>query len=166
MSSTQHLHSPSYPFSDSSFWEVPRLYKDKIYRENKRPVIAVGEPPRRHVGVSESPKRVTLLDYKSKSSTSVPTLRSYGTRLSPGSSIDMSSSRFSLDGKSLSGSMYAENERPDSIAQNLRAKGSRLMRRHNSKFNLRTMEWVEDTEETWTRSNARHNRIQSAGNGM
>ena len=164
MSSVQHHHSSSFPPSDDSFWEVPRLYKDKIYRDNSRSVTGAGPPPRRRVGLSESPKRVTLLDYKSKSSTAVPTFKSFGSRLSPSSSVDMSTSRFSLDGKSLSGSLHSQPDRPESIAQNLRAKGSRLIRRQNSKFNLRTLEWVEGSDEPWTHGYARHNGITSTGN--
>ena len=159
MSSSQHHHASSFPLSNDSFWDVPRLYKDKRYRETSRPVPALGRPPRPPVGVSESLNRATLLDYKSKSSTSVPTLKSCGPRLSPGSSVDMSTSRFSFDG-----SIYSQADRPESIAQNLRAKGQRLMRRQNSKFNLRTLEWVEDSDERWTRGHARRSRIQSASN--
>jgi len=162
--SSFHHHTPSFPPSDDSFWDVPRLYKDKIHRENAWPVTAVRPLPRRNVDVPESPKRVTLLDYKSKSGTAVPTLKSFGTKLSPTASIDMSMSRFSVDGASISGSFHSQNDRPESIAKNLRAKGSRFMRRQNSRFNLRTMEWVEDSNETWTRGTARHNRDQSTGN--
>lgn len=164
MSSFKHDPSPSSPFPDDSFWDVPRLHKDKRYRESHRPVTALARPPQQQVGASEPQQRTMLLDYKAKSSTSVPTLQSFGSRLSPGSSADMPSSRFSFDGQSLLGSTYSQTDRPDSIAQNLRSKGSRFMRRQNSKFNLRTLEWVEDSDELWTRGHARHNRIQSTGN--
>ena len=159
MSSSQHHHASSFPLSNGSFWDVPRLYKDKRYRETCRPVPALGQLPRPPVGVAERPNRVALLDFKSKSSTSVPTLKSCGPMVSPGSSVDMSTSRFSFDG-----SIYSQTNRPESIAQNLRAKGQRLMRRQNSKFNLRTLEWVEDSDERWTRGHARRSRIQSASN--
>lgn len=159
-----HHHTPSFPPSDDSFWDVPRLHKDKIYRENGWPVTAVRPLPRRDAGVQESPNRVTLLDYKSKSGTAVPNLESFGTELSPTASIDMSMSRFSVDGASIAGSLRSQNDRPESIAHNLRAKGSRFMRRQNSRFNLRTMEWVADSNELWSRGNARHNRDLSTGN--
>jgi len=162
--SSFHLHTPSFPPSDDSFWDVPRLHKDKVYRENGWPVTAVRPLPRRNVGGPESPQRATLLDYQSNSSTAVPTFESFGTKLSPTASVDMSMSRFSVDGASISGSLRSQNDRPESIAQNLRAKGSRFMRRQNSRFNLRTTEWVEDSNERWTRGNARHNRDQSIGN--
>lgn len=161
MSSSHHHQTPSFPPSNDPFWDAPRLYKDKIHRDDNRPVKVSRPPPPRHVAVAESPKRVQLLDYKSKSSTSVPTLRSLGTRLSPTGSVDMSMSRFSLDGTSL----YSQIDRPESIAQNLRAKGSRLMRRQNSKFNLPLAERFEDTNERWARNNARDNKIRSPGNG-
>ena len=162
--SSFHHHTPSFPPSDESFWDVPRLHKDKIYRENGWPVTAVRPLPRRNAGVPESPQRVTLLDYKSKSGSAVATPESFDTKLSPTASVDMSVSRFSIDGASIAGSLRSQNDRPESIAQNLRAKGSRFMRRQNSRFNLRTKEWVEGSNELWTRGNARNNRDSSTGN--
>lgn len=162
--SSFHHHTPSFPLSDDSVWEIPRLYKDKIYRGNGWAVTAVMPLPRRDAGVPENPKRVTLLDYKSKSGTAVPTLESFGTKLSPTASVDMSMSRFSVDGASLAGSLRSQTDRPESIAQNLRARGSRFMRRQNGRFNLRTMEWVEGSNELWTRGNARHDKDSSTGN--
>ncbi|KAL8796530.1 MAG: hypothetical protein Q9195_001204 [Heterodermia aff. obscurata] len=87
----------------------------------------------------------------------------------------MSISRFSLDAQSLSGSLHSQSERPGSFVQGLRAKGSRLMRRQNSKFNSRSMDWQEVSEdrlerageqELWGVGSTKHSRIASAGDSF
>ena len=155
---------PSFQPTIGSTWEVPRLYKDKIYRENTRPRTA-GDPSTRSIRSDlEGSTRVSLHGHRSKSSTTISASKNLGFRLSPTSSVDMSTSRYSLDARSISGSLHLQADKPEGLAQSLRAKGSRLMRRQNSKFNLRTLEWVESSEHSWSRGNGGPPRMNPTGN--
>lgn len=162
--STQSPPQSSFQPAISWPWDVPRLYKDKIYRENTRPVTAGGALSRSTRPAIEGSTRVPMHAHRSKSSTAIPTPKNFGLRLSPTSSVDKSTSRYSLDARSISGSLHSQAERPESLAQSLRAKGSRLMRRQNSKFNLRTLEWVESSDHSWSRGNGGQDRINPADN--
>lgn len=145
-----------------STWEVPRLYKDKIHRENTRPLTAGGASPRSTRSAFEGSTGIPLHGHRSKSSTAIPSLKNFGLRLSPTSSVEMSTSRYSLDARSISGSLHFQAERPESLARSLRAKGSRLIRRQNSKFNLPTLEWVESAEQLRSRGNGVQTRANAA----
>ena len=162
---SSHLHSSSGGF----WWDIPRLHQDKIHRSKGRPITTLGPL------LPHRPPRVQVADQRSKSGPTIPTLKSLSLRTSPIASVDMSTSRFSLDAQSLSGSLHSHSERPGSFAQGLRAKGSRLMRRQNSKFNSRSIDWPEGTEDclerdgeqnTWSVGTAKHSRIRSAGDSM
>ena len=167
MSTLQHPSSFSYQTVDS-YWDVPRLHRDKIYRNSRK--LGTAEALGRE-GIAQAP----FLNLRSKSGPTVPTLHSLsGPKVSPTTSIDMSASRFSLDGRSLSEAPLYQSERPGGLAQGLRAKSSRLMRRHRSKSNSRALDWLNDAEdrperisvqELWSRSTGRHSRIHSAGLG-
>ena len=160
--------------TDESQWDVPRLYKDKIYRSTERPSTAA-PLGRRREGSLPGPPHVPFLVLRAKSSTAIPTSQSLQLHPSPTSSMDMSVSRFSLDAQSLSGSLPSQSERLGGLGQGLRAKGSRLLRRRNSKFKSQTLEWLEHSEDRperasvldmWTKRSPRHSRIKSAGNSM
>ena len=157
------LHSSTGGF----WWDVPRLHQDKVHRNKGRPVTTLGPL------LPHRPPRVQVVDQRSKSGPTVPTVKSLSLRASPIGSVDMSTSRFSFDARSLSGSL--QSERPGSFAQGLRAKGSRLMRRQNSKFNSRNIDWPEESEDrfecagepdSWGVGPAKHSRIRSAGESM
>ena len=174
--STLQLLPPSSPLHSSAagfWWDVPRLHQDKIHRHKGRPVTTLGPllPHKR--------PRVQVTDQRSKSGPTIPTVKSFSLRTSPigspSGSVDMSMSRFSLDAQSLSGSLHSPSERPSSFAQGLRAKGSRLMRRQNSKFNSRSVDWPEasedrleraDEQDSWGVGTTKHGRIPSAGDSM
>lgn len=158
-----------------SFWDVPRLYKDKRYRSKARPVATPDTSPSKLKEAPSSSIRLPHPYQRSKSGPALPTQKSFSLQTSRTTSIDMSTSRFSLDAHSLSGSLQSQQERPVGLAQGLRAKGSRLMRRQNSKFNSRSIDWLEESEDRpqlgqtqslWGVSFPRHSRIQSAGNSM
>lgn len=169
---SSHLYQPTGNFS----WDAPRLHKDKIYRSQCKPATTLGTLlPTRAAPLPPGPPRLSLLDRRSKSGPNVPTVKSLSLRTSPVGTVDMSTSRFSLDARSLSGNVYSRSERPSGLAQGLRAKGSRLMRRQNSKFNSQTVQWLEDpqgrpersqVQDRWSRSAPEHSGIQSAGNSM
>ncbi|KAL8827637.1 MAG: hypothetical protein Q9191_003064 [Dirinaria sp. TL-2023a] len=147
-----------------STWEVPRLYKDKIHRENTRPLTAGGASPPSTRPAFERSTGVSLHGHRSKSSTAIPNLKNFGLRLSPTSSVEMSTSRYSLDARSISGSLHFQAERSEGLARSLRAKGSRLIRRQNSKFNLPTLEWDESAEQLRSRGNGGQSRVNSVDN--
>lgn len=158
-----------------SFWDVPRLYKDKRHRNKARPVTTQDTSPSKIKEAPSSSSRLPYPNQRSKSGPAVPTQKSFSLQTSRTTSVDMSVSRFSLDAHSLSGSFQSQQERRVGLAQGLRAKGSRLMRRQNSKFNLRSFDWLEDTEDRpqlghtqslWGVGFPRHSKIQSAGIGM
>ena len=163
---------PSFPHtyqpSTDSFWDVPRLHKDKIHRRKGRPVTTVGPLLPNREGYCSSQQGVPYLSQRSKSGPTIPTLKTFSLRTSPTGSVDMSTSRFSLD----VGSLHSQSERPGGLAQGLRAKGSRLMRWQNSKFSSRSIDWTEETEDRQSRSpvdgswgkDTMHSRMQSAGN--
>lgn len=173
MSTLQHPSSSCYQTVDS-YWDVPRLHMDKIYRNPGQPGTTVESFGTQRRGLLRAPPR-PLHDQRSTSGPVVPTLQSsFGPKVSPTTSIDMSASRFSLDGRSLSETSQFQSERPGGLAQGLRAKSSRLMRRQNSKTNSRALDWLNDAEDRperssvqdlWSRSTGRHNRMRSAGNG-
>ena len=158
---SQSPSQPSFQPTIGSFWEVPRLYKDKRYRENTRPVTAGGASSH-STKPAQGSTRVSLHGHRSKSSTTIPTPKNVGLRLSPTSSVDMSTSRYSLDARSISSSLPFQTERSEGLAQSLRAKGSRLMRRQNSKFSLRTLEWVESSDDSWSSGNGGQDTVNSA----
>ena len=153
------------PSSTGGFWwDVPRLHQDKKHRSKGRPVTTLGPI------LPHRPPRVQIVDQRSKSGPTIPTVKSFSLRTSPIGSVDMSTSRFSLDAQSLSGSLHS-----GSFAQGLRAKGSRLMRRQNSKFNSRNIDYSEGSEnclerageqDSWGVGSTKHSRIQSAGDSM
>ena len=158
-----------------SFWDVPRLFKDKKYRSKARPVATLDTSPSKLEEAPSSSIRLPHPYQRSKSGPAVPTQKSVSLQTSRTTSVDMSISRFSLDAQSLSGSLQSQRERPLGLAQGLRAKGSRLMRRQNSKFNSRSIDWLEDpedrpqlghTQSLWGVSLPRHSRIQSPSNSM
>lgn len=162
---SSHLHSST----GGLWWDVPRLHQDKIHRNKGRPVTTLGPL------LPHRPPPLQFVDQRSKSGPTVPTVKSLSLRTSPIGSGGMPSSRFSLDTRSLSGSLHSQSERPGSFAQGLRAKGSRLMRRQNSKFNSRSIDWPEESEDPlerageqdpWGVGTARHSRIRSAGDSM
>ena len=161
--------SDLYSSTGGFWWDVPRLHRDKIHRNKGRPVTTLGPL------LPHRPPRVQIVDKRSKSGPIIPTVKSLSQRTSRTGSVDMSTSRFSLDAESLSGSLHSQSGRPGSFAQGLRAKGSRLMRRQNSKFNSRSMDWPEASEDcierageqdSWGVGTARHSRIRSAGDSM
>ena len=174
MSTLQHPSSSCYPTVDS-YWDVPRLYRDKIYRTPGKAGTAVESLGTQREGSPQAPPRVPFLDLRSKSGPVVPTLQSLlGPKISPTTSIDMSASRFSLDGRSLSDIPQYQPGRPGGLAQGLRAKSSRLMRRQTSKSNSRALDWMNEAEDRpertsvqdlWSRGTGRHSRMRSAGNG-
>ena len=172
--STLHYPSPTVQQTADSLWDVPRLHKDKIYRDQERHITSLRPLIPQREGLPPGPPRVPLLELRAKSSGAIPTAKSLRIRISPTTSIDMSSSRYSLDARSLSGTLPYQPERSGNLTQGLRAKGSRLLRRQNSKFNSRNIEWIEGLENSYDRSQMqatsskstpRHSRIQSAGNG-
>lgn len=174
MSTLQHPSSFCHQPGDS-FWDAPRLHKDKIYRDSAKPATALGSMDTRREEFPSVSPRVPLLDLRSKSGPAIPTVKSLGLRISPTASVDMSTSRFSLDVRSLSASSQHQPERPGGLAQGLRSKSSRLMRRQNSRSNSGTLVWLDDSGDRpkrssvydlWSRSTSGHSRIRSAGDSM
>ena len=99
--------------------------------------------------LTEDVRRPHHLKKRSRSNTSTGSLATLtspeGSSLSPAISIDRSTSNSSSDRRSVSGSIHARNSSTDSFGKTLMAKGSRLLRRQNSKqelTSLHTLDWL------------------------
>ncbi|KAK0512648.1 hypothetical protein JMJ35_004665 [Cladonia borealis] len=124
--------------------------------------------------LTEDVRRPHLLQKRSRSNTSIASLTPLtpreGSSLSPAISIDRSTSNSSSDRRSVSGSIHARNSSTDSFGKTLMAKGSRLLRRQNSKqelTSLHTLDWLSavdgpgHVQEMSARPGSRQSRIQS-----
>lgn len=136
------------------------------------------KPTLHHRALTEDVRRPHLLQKRSRSNTSiaslVPLTPPEGSSLSPSISIDRSTSNSSSDRRSVSGSIHARNSSTDSFGKTLMAKGSRLLRRQNSKqelTSLHTLDWLSavdgpgHVQEMSARPGSRQSRIQSRVEG-
>lgn len=103
-----------------------------------------------HRALTEDVLRPNVLQKRSRSNTSVGSLTPYeGGALSPAISIDRSTSGSSADRRSVSGSVHTRASSADSFGKTLMAKGSRLLKRQNSKqdlTSLQTLDWMSGVD--------------------
>lgn len=115
------------------------------------------------------------LDSRSRSKTSGSTHPSLDIDSVPKLSKDVSSRRRSQDVRSIAGSIQSRADRSDSMTKSLLSRGTKLLKRQNSKSNLtslRTLDWVEASYERdqiqelagWRL--LKHSRIDSTGDCM
>lgn len=142
-----------------------------IQQLGKRPFTTMLVPTFHHRSLTEDIKRPC----SRRNSSLVSQTPFEGTKLSPSPSFDRSTPRSSIDRRSFSGgSTHTRAGSSDSFGKALMARGTRLLRRQNSKHDLtslQTLDWLEDTngkgqpQEMPQRPGSRHSRMQSAGDG-
>ena len=126
--------------------------------------------------LTEDVKRPSLVDIRSRSNTSTSSSPLEVTNTKQITSFDRSNPANSTDRRSSSGSTHTRGDSSSSLGKALLSKGSRFLRRQNSKqdqdlTSLRTLDWLEESErgrgdhvqETPHRRNPRHSRIRSDG---
>ncbi|MCJ1458654.1 hypothetical protein MMC28_009028 [Mycoblastus sanguinarius] len=124
--------------------------------------------------LTEDVKRPSLVDIRSRSNTSTSSSPLEVTNTKQITSFDRSNPANSTDRRSSSGSTHTRGDSSSSLGKALLSKGSRFLRRQNSKqdqdlTSLRTLDWLEESErgrgdhvqETPHRRNPRHSRIRS-----
>ena len=150
-----------------SDWRV--MDYQNIHRRSFNPKPTLHPRP-----LNEDGRRPNVLQKRSRSNTSITSLAPpspyEGASLSPAISIDRSTSNCSSDRRSVSGSINARASSTDSLGKTLMAKGSRLLRRQNSKqelTSLHTLDWLaavdssRPVQEMSARPRSRQSRIQS-----
>ena len=159
-------------------WRVTDHYN--IQNLGRRPFTTMLLPTLHQRSLTEDSKRPDLPPVRSRSNSSTASHSAYDSRkpsLTP--SFERSTPRSSIDRRSVSGlSIHARAGSTDSFGKSLMAKGSRLLRRQNSKqddltslTSLQTLDWLEDTkkkaqfQEVSNEANARYSRSQSDGDG-
>ncbi|KAL8729356.1 MAG: hypothetical protein Q9181_005032 [Wetmoreana brouardii] len=100
---------------------------------------------------------------------------SAGHRLSPSVSIELSKPNDELDASSPQ-SVWSDSDNSDSPSRSWVTKGSKMLRKQNSRFNLnpsRTVDWLEESSEgighcrePQNRGHNKHGRMWSTGNGL
>jgi len=157
-------------------WRVTDHYH--IQQLGKRPFTTMLLPPTplHQRSLTEDTRRPSLLQLRSRSKSSTASQTIYErTDDSPSLPVDRNISRISVDRRSISGgSIHRRAGNSKSFGKTLMAKGTKLLRRQNSKHDLtslQTLEWLAETngkghvQEMSTRPGSRLSRIQSSGNG-
>ena len=145
---------------------------DRPHLQQVGPVLPKGTIERPyHIG---NKRRDLELGSRPRSKTAHTTTPAFGSDLAAKPSADMSSRRRSQDARSLAGSIQSRADRSDSVTKSLFSRGTKLLKRQNSKSNLtslRTLDWVEASYERdqiqelagWRL--LKHSRIDSTGSG-
>lgn len=155
-------------------WRVIDHYN--IQQLGKRPFTSMVQPTSHQRSLTEETRRPSLLQFRSRSNSSAPSLTAREEpKQSSTPSFDRSTPRSSPDRRSISrGSIHARVGSVDGFGKILMAKGSKLLRRQNSKHDLtslQTLDWLESTngkgyvQETSSRRGSAHDRIQSPNSG-
>ncbi len=159
---------------DERKWRVADHYN--IQRLGKQPFYTMLQPTLHHRSLTEDTRRPSRPQPRSKSNSSAAlhTLHE-GSRPLPAPSFDRSAPGISADRRSLSsGSIHRRGGSSDSFGKALMARGSRLLRRQNSKHDLtslKTLEWLEevngrdDLQGNANRSGSWPSPIRSIGDG-
>lgn len=131
-------------------WRVADHYS--IQQLGKRPFTSMllPQPSLHQRSFTEDTRRPSLLQLRSRSNSTVAGHAiCQGPNLSPTLSVDRSTSRASIDRRWISGgSTHKRAGSSDGFGKTLMAKGSKLLRRSNSKHDLtslQTLEWLEAT---------------------
>lgn len=154
-------------------WRVVDHYK--IQNLGKRPFITMFAPatpsPHHQRALTKDIGRRPSLTLRSRSNSSMPSSTPHESNLSHAVTIERSTPRSSssADRHSFAGnSLYTRAERSESLGKTLMAKGSRLLRRRNSKQDLTSlhpMDWSEadnrHVQEMSNRPGSRHSRTRS-----
>ena len=150
-------------------WRVGDHYN--IQQLGRRPFTTMLQPTLHHRSLTEDHRRPSLLQLRSRSNSSVASQTiPEGIKLSPAPSLDRYTPRTSIERRSSAGSVHKRGGSSESFSKTLMAKGSRLLRRQNSKSgdltSLHTLEWLEDVNGREHMQEARPSPIRSTGDGM
>ena len=160
-------------------WRVTDHYN--IQNLGRRPFTTMLLPTLHQRSLTEDTRTPDVLPLRSRSNSSTASHSAYDSRkLSTAPSFERSTPRSSIDRRSLSGgSIHTRAGSTDSLSKTLMAKGSRLLRRQNSKqddltslTSLQTLDWIEDTKskaqylELSNGERSRLSRAQSDGDGQ
>ena len=150
-------------------WRVTDHYN--IQKLGKHPFHPMMHPSLHQRSLTEDARRPSVPPPRSRSNSLLAVHTLYeGTRPPPTPSFDRSIFENSTDRRSsFSGSTHKRVGSADSFGRSLMAKGSRLLRRQNSKHDLaslQTLEWLEDVkQETADRPSPRPSPIHRGSDG-
>ena len=159
---------------DEPDWRVQDHYN--IQQLGRRPFTTMAQPSLHQRARTEDAGRPSLPQYRSKSNTSIPRSAPHEMNsITPTTSLDRFTPRNSTDRRSYSSSTHTRGDSSGSFGKSLIAKGSRLLKRQNSKqddlTSLQTLDWLEEyrgeplrdrVPEMPLGAHPRHSRIQSA----
>ena len=159
--------------ADASYEERERDWRvadhHNIQQLGRRPFTTMLQPTLHHRSLTEDKRRPSLLQLRSRSnSSSASHSFAEGVKLSPAPSFDRYTPRTSIERQSSVGSVHKRGGSSESFSKSLMAKGSRLLRRQNSKSDLtslHTLEWLEDVTGREHMQEARPSPIRSTGEG-
>ncbi|KAL8926106.1 MAG: hypothetical protein Q9172_001934 [Xanthocarpia lactea] len=146
-------------------WQLVNV--DKASRTGTGQATTMGHPPtkRRRRDETEGPKRLSM--FRSWSRTNTISDFTTGHRLSPSLSIESSNIDCESETKRPQ-SGWSDSDRSDSPAKSWVARGSKMLKKQNSKFALKTPEAMEEQsqapDEQLYRTHNKHGRMWSTGN--
>lgn len=132
-------------------------------------------PPSGEPAILQSNKDAQIAKQRSRSQTTISNFITPSTNSLPANTSNRSVRRKSQDIRLSSGSIFLRPEKPESLAKTLMTRGSKLLRRQNSRTestSLRTWQWLETSQDNMdtndghsakTLGDLRHNRIHSTG---
>ncbi|KAL8682905.1 MAG: hypothetical protein Q9186_001068 [Xanthomendoza sp. 1 TL-2023] len=158
----------SLPDHVESTWQFVNL--DHINTVGAGQATTVGLPSKRHRrGQTEGPRRFSMFRSRGRSNTVSDFEK--GHRLSPSASISSEPLAHEPEDKRPQ-STWSDSDHSDTPTKGWVARGSKLLKKQNSKFNLsssKTADWVEEqngdpVDQSHSRGNSRHGKIGSTGN--
>lgn len=135
------------PDHDDSTWQLVDVAYGET-RKKQNTTVAQPSVARHRRGRTEGSKHLSMFKVRSKSNT-IPSV-SIDHHISPSASIASSNAGHEVDA-SRPQSVWSESDHSDSQTKSWVAKGSKMLRKQNSRFNLsssRTIDWLEEDDET------------------
>ncbi|KAL9047272.1 MAG: hypothetical protein Q9214_000110 [Letrouitia sp. 1 TL-2023] len=162
------------PGNVESTWQLVSIDNPGRTGRKQYTTVAQEVPSRHRRGLTEGTRRMSALRTRWRSNTT--TAPTAGYQLSPASTVEAPTPIYQIQ-ETRPQSGWSDSDRSDSFtkSKSWMSKGSRMLKKQNSKFNLsssRTMDWVVECDEGADLSNGpvpreqKHYRMWSAGDGM
>lgn len=171
-SSRRSTATPSSDHAEST-WQVVNVEKFDPTGKKQYATTAPLPSVRHHQGHTERNRRLSMFRMRSRSNTTLNTSMDHC--LSPSASFDSRDSHRDNAEECHPESGWSDSEHSDSMTKSWVARGSRMLRKQNSKFNLSTSRrstWVEESDEAGEqypesrlRGHNKHGRMWSTGSG-
>ncbi|KAL8993981.1 MAG: hypothetical protein Q9169_005939 [Polycauliona sp. 2 TL-2023] len=153
-----------------SAWQLVNV--DKTSKTGPKQPTTVALPPikRHRRGQTEGPKRLSM--FRSRPRTNTVSNHTMGHRLSPSVSTNSSNVEYEVEDKHPQ-SGWSDSDHEDSPTKSWVARGSKMLKKQNSKFALSSTKNAEAmeqhgpaSEDQSYRNNSKHGRMWSTGNGV